>query len=151
MTNRPDQKLRRIHEHIRFYFDFLYRRGFQIVSAMFIDQNNESWQVILLAQECLVKIYSNKGDITLTVSTLQSESEINLRDLVNVLHQANGGNDFFYRIDESHASEMQRLKRSAGLLENYIDGILIQIQRNNLLTIHRLLSNQMLQQNRVIV
>jgi hypothetical protein len=151
MEYRPDHKLRRIHEHIRIYFDFLFTRGFQIVSALFIDQNYESWQVIMLAQECLVKIYSNKGDITLTVSALQSASEINLRDLVNVLQHANGGNEFFHRAEESQITEMQRLKRTAGLLENYIDGILIQIQRNNLLTIQRLLSNHMLEQNRVIV
>jgi len=151
MEIRPDRKLRRIHEHIRFYFDFLFRRGFQIASVLFIDQNNESWQVILMAQECLVKIYSDKGTITLTLGTQQSQHEINLLDLVDLIQHANGGEDFFYLADESQTSEMQRLKQTACLLENYIHGFLIQIKRHNLFSLNRSIIGQVNQQNRAIV
>jgi len=151
MEIRPDQKLRRIHEHIRFYFDFLFRRGFNIVSMMFIDENNESWQVMLQAQNCLVKIHSDKGKVNLTLSTQQSKNEINLFDLVDVIQHMNGGVEFFHLVNETELDEMQRLKRTAWLLEKYIDDILVQIKRNSLFSINRLLFSYLIEKNRMIV
>jgi hypothetical protein len=124
MKNRPDLKFRKIHAEVRRHFDFLFKRGFSIVSATTDNECLGNWQIIMMAGECLIKIYCNRGKINLALSTLQLYNEIGLFDLDGLIFYANGGEESFTRLEVVAMDERQQFDRLTGLLKKYIDDIL---------------------------
>jgi hypothetical protein len=71
MTIRTDLKFRWICNAVKTHFDFLFQRGFRIVSVMFTDQGNEDWQVMMSQDDDIVVLRCVCGRISLGLSTAQ--------------------------------------------------------------------------------
>lgn len=132
MNDQPELKFRKTLEDIRLHFDFLFKRGYRIVSVLFADQNNESWQVSLMAHKCLIDIYGEKGVINSAVGTIQPNQESRLFDLEYLAQFINNGREFSYKPEDFPASESQQLQKIAGFLNKHFAAILTQVEKENL-------------------
>ncbi|RPJ28111.1 MAG: hypothetical protein EHM33_05610 [Chloroflexi bacterium] len=129
MESSPDLKFLRILENIRYHFDFLFRRGFHIVSVLFVDQNYENWQVSMMTDDYLIKIYSCMGKVNLALSTLQLYNDVGLFELNDLIYFINGNENFSDPPEEAPINETQSFQRIARLLEKYVDDILETIEK----------------------
>jgi hypothetical protein len=127
MESRPDLKLQRILDNVRHHFDFLSRRGFRIVSVIFADPDYENWQIIMLADDCLIKIYSYMGKVSVALSTRQLYNEVGLFELTDLIYLITGDESLSESSEESPINETQRFEEIAGLLEKYLDEVLREI------------------------
>jgi len=128
MNEQPEIKFRNTLEAIRLHFDFLFKRGFRIVSVMFAGQKNEDWQVTLFEGNRLIHIYSEMGIINLVMSTLRRSTEI----ISFNMEAANNSREFFYTLDELPISESQQLKKIAHFFEKNLVTILAQAEKDSL-------------------
>jgi len=151
MEDRPDLKFRRIHENVRYHFDFLFNRGFRITSATFAGRGTESWQAIMMAGNRIIRIHSDRGKVDLALSTLQLFDEIGLFDLDSMAQHVGQGKEPSPVPEAERMNEVQQLERVARLLEKYFDDIFAQFERSNFLIPDRLSFSDLLQQNRATV
>jgi hypothetical protein len=136
MESRPDLKLLRILENFRHHFAFLFRRGFHIVSVIFIDQNYENWQIMMMTDNCIIKIYSYMGKVELALSIPQLYDVVGLFEVNDLIYGVDGTVDFSDPAEEPPMNEVQSLRRIAQLLDKHIDDILEKIGKMlNLLSI----------------
>ena len=126
MESKPDLKLL---ENINHYFDFLFRRGFHLVSMIFIDQEYENWQVTMMTDDCIIKIYRYRGKLDLALSTLQLYKVAGLFALDELIDWVNGNKDLFDPAEEISVSGTQGFERLAWRLEKHIDNILIRMRK----------------------
>ena len=150
MKEQSDLKFRKTLEDIRLHFDFLFKRGFQIASVLFADQNNEKWQVTLMGKNCLVNIYGEPGIIDLSLGTLPQHNEIKLFDLQDLAQSINGGREFPRRVQKFSFNETQEFTKIGNFLEKHFALIMAQIERENLPTLNHPLNNSITQQKRTI-
>jgi hypothetical protein len=129
MERRPDLKLQRILDNVRHHFDFLSRRGFRIVSVIFADPDYENWQIIMLADDCFIKIYSYMGKVNVALSTRQLYNEVGLFELADLIYLIKGDESLSEPSEESPISETQRFQEIACLLEKYMDEVLREIRK----------------------
>jgi hypothetical protein len=129
MEFQPDLSFLRLVENIRHHFAFLFRRGFQIVSVIFVDENYEDWQVTIATDDCIIKIYSYMGKVDLALSIPQLYHVIGLLELSDLIHGVNGDEDFSAPAQDPPMNEAASLLRIAQLLEKYIDNILENIKK----------------------
>jgi hypothetical protein len=130
MESRPDLELFRLLENIDHYFDFLSTRGFHMVSIIFVDQEYENWQVTMMTDECVMKIYCYQGKVALALSTLQLYNAVGFFTLDDLIYWVNGNKDLFDPLEEvSINSETQKIERLAWRLEKHIDNILGRIRK----------------------
>lgn len=124
MKNKPEIKFISLLENIRHRFAFLFRRGFQIVSIIFLDENYEDWQVTLATEDCIIKIYSYLGRVDLALSIPQLYNAVGLLELGDLVSAP---------AQELLVKETPDLLGTAQLLEKYIDEILGKIKKMLLL------------------
>jgi hypothetical protein len=132
MEKLPDLEFLKILENIRSHFDFLFQRGYRMVSAMFTDPCNENWSVVLATDNCLVKIHYRDKKIHLALSSIQLFGKIGLFDLHELIHLMSVEEQPLYahRVPLPNVSE--QLRKTAWLLEKHMDDILILFQRIHL-------------------
>jgi hypothetical protein len=128
MESRPDLKFQEILENIRHYFDFLFRRGFRIVSVIFADQDYENWHVTMIADDCFIKIYSYIGKMNIALSTRQLYNEVGLFELTDLINLIYGDEHLSDLPGEFPMNETQRFQKFACLLEKYIDEVLRELE-----------------------
>jgi len=133
MKNLSDLKLLGLLEDIELHFAFLFRRGFQIVSVIFVDQNYEDWQVTMATENCIIKIYSNIGIIGLALNIPQLYEAVGLLELGDLIYGVSGNGDLSATGPEPPMNEPPDLPRTGQLLEKHIDDILEKIGRMLLL------------------
>ena len=146
MDDQPELKFRKTLEDIRLHFDFLFKRGYRLVSVLFTDQNNADWQVTLSEGNRLVHIYSEQGIVNLIMSTLRQTNEIIFFDM-----NAANNTDFFYTIDEFPITESQQLQKIARFLEANLAELLAQAEKSNPPSIKHPVSKFAGQQKRTII
>ena len=127
MKSQPEIKFLGLLENIRHDFAFLFGRGFQVVSVIFIDQNYEDWQVTMATDDCIIKLYTYMGKTGLALSIPQLYEAVGLLELNDLLYGVNEDEDFSDSAKESPIDETQRLCRIARLLEKHLDQILERI------------------------
>lgn len=150
MNDKPDLKFRGTLEDIRLNFDFLFKRGFRIASVLFAGQNNENWQVTLMAKKCLIDIYGEQGTINLAVGVITPHNDSNFFDLEYLAQFVNNGREFSYKSDEFPANETQQVQKIALFLERHFVSILAQVEKENLPPLPLSLTKSAAQQKRTI-
>ena len=133
MKSRSDLKLLGLLEDINLHFAFLFRRGFQIVSVIFVDQNYDDWQVTLATENCIIKIYSNMGTVGLALNIPQLYDVVGLLELGDLIYGVNDNGYLSAPAPEPPVNETPDLLRTAQLLEKHIDDILEKIGKMLLL------------------
>lgn len=128
MRIRPDLKFLGIVRNTGHYFNFLFTRGFRMVSVIFTDARYENWQVTLMSDECVVKIFSHHGKVDLALSTLQLCDAVGFFALDDLIFYVNGNRDLHDPMGRSPANEMQRFEQLAWRLEKHVDRILDEIR-----------------------
>lgn len=151
MNDQPDLKFRHTLVAIRQYFDFLFKRGFRIVSVLFTDQRNENWQVSLMSENYVINIYGEQEIINLALGVMQPNNECKLFDLEYLAQMMNNGRGFFHLPDEFPINEAQQFKRIARFLEKHLISILAQVGKETLPRLERPLDNSAAQQKRTII
>lgn len=146
MDDQPELKFRKTLEDIRLHFDFLFKRGYRLVSVLFTDQNNADWQVTLSEGNRLVHIYSEQGIVNLIMSTLRQANEIIFFDM-----NAANNTDLFYTINELPITEAQQLQKIGRFLETNLTGLLAQAEKDNPPSIKHPVSKFAGQQKRTII
>lgn len=146
MDDQPELKFRKTLEDIRLHFDFLFKRGYRLVSVLFTDQNNTDWQVTLSEGNRLVHIYSEQGIVNLIMSTLRQANEIIFFDM-----NAANNTDLFYTINELPITEAQQLQKIGRFLETNLTGLLAQAEKSNPPSIKHPVSKFAGQQKRTII
>jgi hypothetical protein len=129
MESKPDLKLLGILDNIGHYFDFLFGRGFQMASMIFVDREYENWQVTLITNDCIIKIYHYGGKVDLALSTLQLYNTVGLFALDDLIYWVNGNRDLYDPLEEISKNENQCFERLAWRLEKHIDNILSRIKK----------------------
>ena len=123
MNTQPALKFRDTLQEVQRRFSFLFRRGFRIVSAMFVDMNNEQLQVILISHDCIVNICCDGSQMELGLSTHDLYDTVGFLDISQLITLIQGKNQF---------GAAQSFQGTVQLMENHMDEILlklIQIQR----------------------
>jgi hypothetical protein len=146
MDDQPELKFRKTLEDIRLHFDFLFKRGYRLVSVLFTDQNNADWQVTLSEGNRLVHIYSEQGIVNLIMSTLRQANEIIFFDM-----NAANNTDLFYTINELPITESQQLQKIGRFLETNLTGLLAQAEKSDPPSIKHPVSKFAGQQKRTII
>jgi hypothetical protein len=129
MESQSDLKFLRLLENIRHHFAFLFKRGFQLVSIIFVDQNCENWQVTMATDNCIIKVYSYMGKVDLALRIPQLHGFVGLLELSDFVYGNNVNEDFSGPAEEPPTNETQSIQRIAQLLDKYIDDILEKIQK----------------------
>ena len=129
MESKPDLKLLGILESISHYFDFLFSRGFHVVAMIFIDQKYENWQVTMMTDDCIIKIYCYGGKVDLALGTLQLYEAVGLFALDDLIAWVNGNKDLFDPLEEFSMNGTQSFERLAWRLEKHIDNILVRMRK----------------------
>jgi len=129
MEIQPDRRFLRVVETIRHHFAFLFGRGFQLVSMIFVDPNYEDWQVTIATDDCIIKIYGYMGKVDLALGIPQLYNAIGLLELSDLIYGINGDEDFSASAQNPPMGEAANLLRIAQLLEKHIDNILEKIRK----------------------
>lgn len=129
MNIHPDLRVRRVVETIRHHFAFLFGRGFQFGSIIFVDQSYEDWQVTIASDHCIIKIYSVREKVDVAFSIPQLYNTIGLLELNDLIYGIEGEEDFSISAQDPARDEGASLLRTAQLLEKYIDTILENIRK----------------------
>ena len=127
MKNAPEHEFRRIQEEIKRHFNFLFERGFRIVSVIFIDPQIEFWEITMLSKDSLIKIYNDdKGEIMLAISTLRLYANVGFFDL-HELAYFSGKVKKAPRRDTKNflKTEEQQFERLSNLLKTHIDDVIV--------------------------
>ena len=124
MERQPDLKLLGILENISHYFDYLFSRGFQMVSMIFVDREYENWQVTLMTDDCIIRVYCYGGKVDLAMGTLPLYNTIGLFALDDLICWVNGNKDLSDPLNELSMNETQSFEKLAWRLEKHIDTIL---------------------------
>lgn len=128
MEIQPDHRVRQLVESVRHHFAFLFGRGFQLVSILFVDPTYEDWQVTVATQNCLIKIYRYQGNVGLALSIPQLYHALGLLELGDLIYGIDGEEDFTISAQDPAMDEAASLRRVAQLLEKHIDIILENIR-----------------------
>lgn len=124
MKKQPDFEFQRVLETIRNHFDFLFQRGYEISSVLFTDPHNENWNVILVGDNCLIRIHFRDEKLHLSLCSMQLFSKIGMFDLHELVHWMEEENRIPAR-RKSLSDETEQFTTTAWLLEKHIDDILI--------------------------
>ena len=127
MEIQPELRFRKLSKTIRHHFAFLFRRGFQLVSMIFVDHDYEDWQVTIATDNCIIKIYSDRGKVDLALGIPPLYNTIGLLELSDLIYAINEEEDFSISAQDPPINEEASLRRIAQLLEKYIDNILERI------------------------
>jgi hypothetical protein len=127
MESQLDRRVRQVVENVRHHFAFLFGRGFQLVSILFVDPTYEDWQVTIARENCILRIYRYKGNVGLALSIPQLYQALGLLELSDLLYGIDG-EDFMISAQDPAMDEAASLLRVAHLLEKYIDTILENIR-----------------------
>lgn len=128
MDKQPDLEFQRVLENVRSHFGFLFNRGYQIASAMFTDENNENWNVMLAGDNCLLKVSYRDGTLHLHLCSLQlleKTGMFDLHEIVSLIHRKR----ILSKRRDPAATEAEQLIATAWLLESHLDEILDLFQR----------------------
>lgn len=129
MENQPDLEFQRILETIRSHFDFLFQRNYHIVSAMFTDQDNLNWAVVLSSENGIIKIQYHNEKIRLGLCSMQLFYQIGLFDLHELVHLTCRNDNLHQDIETNLSNEVEQIRIAAGLLKQHLDEILIIFHR----------------------
>jgi hypothetical protein len=129
MDNQPELRFLRVVENISHHFAFLFGRGFQLVSVLFVDETYEDWQVTIATDECIIKIYRDSGKVDLILSIPQLYEAIGQLELSDLISGICEEEDFSTSAQASALDEAASLLRIAQLLEKYIDPVLEKIRK----------------------
>jgi hypothetical protein len=127
MENRPEFNYQSILESIQHCFDFLFKRGFRIVSVIFTGPGRENWRVTLTADDYLIEIYVYAEEVHVALSTLQLYEQVGLFELTDLIYLILGDEEVPDLQRESPLNEAQSFQKTARLLEKYIDEVLMEI------------------------
>lgn len=132
MEDQPDIKFRRILADIRTHLDFLFKRGFSIAAAMFIDRDNRNWQVLMTENDRLITILCAGGKVSLGLGTLQPDHEAEIIDLVTAIRLFDSTMRIFHDRGPDTPGETESLQKLAWVLENSFDDLFPQIEKSML-------------------
>ena len=123
MNNKPEYKLRELQENVKYYFKFLLERGFRIISIIFVDKAMEHWAIIMVNNECLIKIYNHQEEVMLAISTLELYNEMGFFDLEELAYLASNGEPPSTGYQTGMMEEDRQFERLGALLKEYLDKI----------------------------
>jgi len=126
MENNPDLRFLDIHKDIREHFDFLFKRGFRITAAVFIDNSTENWVVTMLDDDWFVKIHCEQGHINLGVTNLKVIDEAGFLDLNATLALIGKGDDEIYNVKTKLMNEHEQVKNIAHLFKRHFNELITQ-------------------------
>ena len=141
MDNRPDLRFNKIHENIRIHFDFLLKRGFRIVSAMFVGKGADSWLVTMSKGDQFIKIHCLQGKVNIGITSSQLGDKIGFLDLDILLEYLGKGGGISHQTLTIHPEEQQQLESMALLLREHLDEIITLFDGVNSNILNRVLSN----------
>lgn len=81
----------------------------------------------MIADACLIQIYSSMGKVHVALSTLQPYNDVGLFELTDLIYLIKGDENFSDLQGESPMNETQRFQKIAWLLEKYLDEVLSEI------------------------
>ena len=125
-------KVASINRDIKYYFGFLFERGFKICSTEYSPKYNGNWVVRLESSDCIMYITSDRGNLLLEFSALQDRNtkrRINIENIIFLISEGQTiirpfqGNTFW--------GKNKQFERLADLLKKHIDQISSYINENN--------------------
>lgn len=131
MENTPDLKFLSIHKDIREHFGFLFKRGFRITAAVFIDHSAESWVVTLLNDDWFIKLYCEQGQVNLGFTNQQAVDDVGFLDLNDALEFMGKGVDEYYGTETKYMNEQDQVKTIAHLFRRYFNELITQFDDLN--------------------
>jgi len=105
-------------KEVREQFSFLFRRGFRIVSAIFLDEQNEHLQVILLSHNCIINMRCDGNQMELGLSTSDLYDTVGFFDIRQLINLPD---------DKKQAHAVHSFERTVQLMEHHMDEILLRL------------------------
>ena len=137
MTTHPDQKFYWIRETIGMHFNFLLQQGFHVISVMFTDHGIENWQVMLLQDDCFVRLRCDQGRVSLGLSTMMFVNQVGFFDLETLLQFASELDKPYNLPEVKHDNEGQQIEKIAQVFEEFSDDIFIKFEELNTFILNR--------------
>ena len=131
MENNPGIKFLNIHKDIKEHFDFLFKQGFRIAAAVFVDNSTKNWVVTLLNDDWFVKLYCEYGHVDLGLTNLQVVDEAGFLDLSMLLESIEKDGGESYYTDEKYMNEQEQIKSIAQLFRRYFNELITQFDDLN--------------------
>ncbi len=125
MENISNSNRLQILERIEMHFDFLFRRGFRVTSALFVGARDEQWQIRLTAGHYLIQLQGHEERVSLALNNLELWDEasfLGLHELISLIEQQGNSSLLF---DTPLLQGSDDFTTIAGLLEEHVDKILV--------------------------
>ena len=120
----PDHKFHWIRDTVNTHFDFLLQQGYRIISMVFTTHTMDDWQVMLLSNDCFVRVRCDHGRVSLGLSTVQLlHNQVGFFDLVTLIEFAverEAPQKSFYMEGEN---EGQQIREIARLFDRYSNDV----------------------------
>ena len=129
MKKQPDLEFQKFLGMIRSHFDFLFQRGYRIVSAMFTDPANQDWNVILAGEDTLIQIRYRNEKVNLALSSEKLFDTVGMLDLYDLVGHIRGEKNLLEASPPLLPDEREQVRKSAQLLENHMEEILTFLQK----------------------
>lgn len=128
MKEQADIEFQQVLEKIKSHFDFLFQRGYNITSALFTDEQNKHWNVILAGDNCIIKIHNRNRTLHLELCSVKLFNHTGLFDLHELVHLMNHKDDLPPRNVPSF-DDTEQFTVAAQILEEHLDEILILFEK----------------------
>ncbi len=129
MENKSNIDVCQVLENIRCQFDFLFQRGFRIVSVLFVGARNEQWQILLTEGNYLIQLLGHEERVDLALNNLEWCDDVGLfelHDLMGLMEREGTGPPL---PEAAPPFALNDLTRMAAFLEKHLDDMLMLIDR----------------------
>ncbi len=130
MKQRTGLNFHKTYENMMRYFDFLFKDGFRVISFMRGDREENNWQITLMKDEFMIRLYAAQGKVGLAFTTLSLYENNLIFGLEDLVPDTNS--DLGLAVDPEGFSQDEELqfKQMSSLLEKYFDEIAAHLERN---------------------
>ncbi len=117
-----NKKLESISREIEYYFQFLLDRGYKVYDIKELPMGN--WQVIFALNDCAIVIYSDRDDVDILFSPIDSNFDYRV-GLSTMIYFLTNGQVFVGRSKKSFFNTRKKsFEKLSNLLKEYIDRII---------------------------
>jgi hypothetical protein len=109
-----------IQKKIKKYFKYLFQHGFIVTTKNHQPEHMGFWELVLLSDDCAIKIYDDRGEILISIGTSTSDNWVGLS---NVIFYITNGKEFIGNFEGEIREKDEQLIRLARILENHIEKI----------------------------
>jgi hypothetical protein len=129
MKKRPDLKFQGLLGTAKSQFDFLFQRGYRIVSALFTDPANQNWSIVFAGENNLIQVHCRDQKVSLTLSSEKLFDQFGMFDLYELIDLLQGEERTPAELPRKKPNETEQVIQAARILKQHLEEILTFFQK----------------------